>query len=103
DGAENLEEYRRKWRDWMQSDGYKRGLATVGHYACGDDHEVDNNRNPETISAAHREAALLAFVEHVAVEPGPDQRLWRSYRWGDTAEILVLDCRSERKPSTSGG
>ncbi|MCB9664913.1 MAG: alkaline phosphatase D family protein [Alphaproteobacteria bacterium] len=103
DGARSLEEYRRKWQDWMASDGYKRGLAAAGLYACWDDHEVDNNWDPETISQAQREAALLAFVEHVAVEPGDDGRLWRSYRWGDTAEIFVLDCRGERRPSTSGG
>jgi alkaline phosphatase D len=27
-------------------------------------------------------------------------RLWRSWRWGDTAEFFAIDVRSERKPST---
>ena len=30
-------------------------------------------------------------------DPANPQRLWRNIRWGDTAEIFVLDCRSEKK------
>jgi alkaline phosphatase D len=30
---------------------------------------------------------------------GPNYRLWRSFRWGLTAEFIVLDCRYERRPS----
>jgi alkaline phosphatase D len=31
----------------------------------------------------------------------PDDRLWRSFRWGLTAEIILLDCRYERdQPNT---
>jgi phosphodiesterase/alkaline phosphatase D-like protein len=26
--------------------------------------------------------------------------VWQSFRWGLTAEFIVLDCRTERKPST---
>ena len=29
----------------------------------------------------------------------PD-RIWRSFRWGHSAEVFVLDCRGERRPST---
>ena len=25
---------------------------------------------------------------------------WRRFRWGRTAEVFILDCRSERRPST---
>lgn len=36
-----------------------------------------------------------------ATEPGIDP-LWRSFRWGDTVEFIVLDCRSERQGPESG-
>ena len=46
--------------------------------------------------------ATAAFFEHLpirrdAVEP---DRVWHSLRYGRTAEVFVLDSRSERKPST---
>jgi alkaline phosphatase D len=41
-----------------------------------------------------------AYFELLPIDAeGPAYVLWRSFRWGLTAEILVLDCRYERKPS----
>lgn len=100
DGATTLDAFRDSWARWMQSPGYRRALAHAGLYVTWDDHEIDNNWDPETVSTAVREAALQAYVEAVPVVTGPGARLWRSWRWGDTAEILVLDSRSERLPTT---
>ncbi|MCB9682739.1 MAG: alkaline phosphatase D family protein [Alphaproteobacteria bacterium] len=103
DTADDLRSYRSSWQEWMTSEGYRAALASAGLYATWDDHEVGNNYDPETLSPGQKAAAFQAFVENVAVEPGEGGRLWQSYRWGSTAELLVLDCRSERQPSTRGG
>lgn len=102
DGSTTLSEYRRSWAEWTTSEGFRAGLGAAGLYATWDDHEIDNNWNPEEISATQIDVARRTWGEAVAVVLGPDGRVWQSYRWGRTAEILVLDCRSERRPSTRG-
>lgn len=105
DGAETLAEYRASWRTYLGADGYKLALARAGMYVTWDDHEIDDNSNfdRETMDPqelARRQNAMDAFFEALpVVAEGPDYRLWRSFRWGLTAEIIVLDCRYERRPS----
>lgn len=100
DGAQTLEEYRASWRDYLSGEGFRTAYAHCGLYAAWDDHEFDNDWNPETMDPAQIEAAKQSFFEHVAAERAADGTSWMSYRWGDTAEFFVLDCRSERKPSS---
>ena len=39
------------------------------------------------------------FDHHpVRRNPADPNRIWRSFRWGDTAEFFILDGRSERRP-----
>jgi phosphodiesterase/alkaline phosphatase D-like protein len=105
DGATSLEQYRLSWREYMAADGYKVGFSTAGMYCTWDDHEIDDNSNfdretmdPEQLEK--RQNAMDAFFELLPVDAeGPDYVLWRSFRWGLTAEIIVLDCRYERRPS----
>jgi alkaline phosphatase D len=74
--------------------------ANNGMYITWDDHEVKNNWNPESIDEAQLTAAFQSFFAHAPVTEQSPRRIWRSARWGKTLEIFVLDCRSERKPST---
>jgi len=105
DGSETLAEYRASWRKYLGAEGYKRALARAGMYVTWDDHEIDDNSNfdRETMDPqelARRQNAMDAFFEVLPVDAeGPDYQLWRSFRWGLTAEIIVLDCRYERRPS----
>lgn len=107
DGAFSLEEYRQSWRAYMAAEGYHQCLSRAGLYATWDDHEIDDNSNfdRETMDAQQlekRQNALDAYFELLPIDAtGPDYRLWRSFRWGLTAEIIVLDCRYERRPSLS--
>jgi hypothetical protein len=67
---------------------------------------------PVPRNAAHREFDCFFHLgDHVVYQDGshpptrrdttsPDQ-LWRSFKWGDTAEFFLLDVRSERDPSKS--
>ena len=106
DGAVTLEQYRGKWRRSFDTDGYRALLSNVGTYATWDDHEIDDDWNPETIDPGQFATAKQVYLEHIAyrvrpdVDPIADWRLWRSFRWGKTLELFLLDCRSERLPST---
>lgn len=103
DAATTRQEYRDIYRQTLQDPGYKAVLPTAGMYPTWDDHEVGNDFNPEQLAAEDPEllqTATDAYFEHVAVPEAAPRRLWHSYTWGATAEIFVLDCRGERKPST---
>ena len=100
DDAETLDEYRAVWAETLRDDGYQALLGRAGAYFTWDDHEVTNNWDPETINAGRLNAAKRAYFETLAVDQGPDDRVWASYLWGDTAEFIVLDARGERRPST---
>lgn len=102
DGAVTLADYRQKWTEVLDTDGYRALRAATSLHASWDDHEVDNNWDPERIAAAQIRAATDAFFEHAPIrriEGAPD-RIWRSARRGRTLELFVLDCRTERVPST---
>ncbi len=102
DSATNLTEYRQRYDAAWKIPGLKALHASAGMMLTWDDHEVDNNWNPETISPARFDAARKAFFEYRALrrDPNVPDRVWRSLQWGKTLEVFVLDARSERKPST---
>lgn len=105
DGATSLPEYRGSWRDYLAASGFRQCYAKAGLYATWDDHEIDDNSNfdretMDPVQLLKRQNALDAYFEVMPIDAeGPDYRLWRSFRWGRTAEIIVLDCRYERRPS----
>lgn len=100
DGVVTLDEYREKWRQTLADPGYRALLSRAGFYIAWDDHEITNNLNPEEIDPAQMEAAKAAFFEMLPAPRGEAGQLWTSHRWGDTLEVIVLDCRTERRPST---
>jgi alkaline phosphatase D len=102
DEATSLEQYRAKWRATFSDPGYRALLPSCGLYATWDDHDFWNNFDPEAVGADDSRFlnAKTAFLESVPVALSPDGHLWRSYRWGKTVELFVLDSRTERKEST---
>jgi alkaline phosphatase D len=102
DGAETLVEYRAKYRLHYGREAHVALRSSTGTYMTWDDHEVANDWNPESMSANQLAAAFDCFFEHVPCERVGNQ-IWRSVRWGKTVEVFVLDCRSERRPSTRFG
>jgi alkaline phosphatase D len=105
DGADGLAEYREYYADHFGKPAHVALRAANGMYITWDDHEVQNDWNPETIAPARVADAFACFFDHAPyarVESAPNQ-IWRSVRWGKTVEVFVLDCRSERKPSTRNG
>jgi alkaline phosphatase D len=100
--ATTLPEYRAKYGLNWPSGGLSSLHRSTGMYCTWDDHEVANNWNPETISMARLAAARQAYFEHhtIRTSAAAPNRIWRSFQWGRTAEIFILDCRGERLPST---
>jgi len=100
DGAMTQNQYRALWRENLADPGYQALLPKAGSCIVWDDHEFTNDFNPERLDQGVMAAARAAFFETTPMEPGPQGQLWRSFRWGDTAEVILLDCRTERLPST---
>jgi alkaline phosphatase D len=104
DGARTPEEFRLFWFETLGDPGYQAVLGSTGAYFTADDHEVTDNYDAEWLAA--NDPSLLtvareAMLEHLPLEQNELGGLWQSYRWGRTAEFFVLDCRSERRPSTA--
>ncbi len=102
-GASTREGYRQDYRRTFQDPGYRAVLPTAGLYATWDDHEVANDFNPEKMAIEEPEklqAATDAYFEHMPIPETAPRRIWHRFSWGATADVFVLDCRGERKPST---
>lgn len=100
DEAMGLEGYRAMYRTALADPGYRDLFEAAGAYLTWDDHDFFNNFDPEKLADQGRIAdAKTAWFESLPVEQDAG-RLWRSYRWGKTVEIFLLDCRTERLPST---
>jgi len=103
DGAKSLADYRALWREAFDTDGYRGLLGATGIYNTWDDHEVYDNWDPERVAPDVLAWAQASYLDHAALRLDPSAsgwKLWRRQRWGRTLELFVLDCRSERKPST---
>ncbi len=96
------------WRAYLGSEGMRQCYARAGMLATWDDHEVTDNlqfrawtTDPEDLRK--RDNALAAFYTVLPVAAdGPETPLWRSFRWGRTAEIFILDCRYQRRQPSTG-
>jgi alkaline phosphatase D len=102
DSATVPDEFRALWKNALTDPGYKALLPKTGWYAVWDDHEISNDLDPETTDPVRMAIAKDSFFENIAQQRGSNGELWRSYSWGGTAEFFLLDCRTERKPSTIG-
>jgi alkaline phosphatase D len=98
DAAETLGEYRNVYEKYWEVKNLSAVHRSTGMYTIWDDHEVVNNWASDTVSDARVKAARQAFFEHRAFRKNPTapNRLWRSFRWGKTAEFFILDVRGER-------
>jgi alkaline phosphatase D len=103
--ATDLAKFRLDYRDHYGRPAHVALRANHGQYITWDDHEIENNWDPETLAGQQVADAFSAFFEHAPLrrdQTSPNQ-IWRSARWGKTVEVFVLDCRSERLPSTRSG
>lgn len=108
DSSMDAAAYRASWHNYLlalqdgEASGMALAFARAGVYATLDDHEITNNFNPETIDPARLDAALRAYHAAIPLTDEADTlQVWRSFRWGRSVEFFVLDCRTERLPSTA--
>lgn len=93
--AITLEAYRRAYSANRADASLRAFLAETATWVTWDDHEVANN-----FDRAHPRLAVgrQAFIEAwpIRLDPAQPARLYRSVRWGRTAEIFILDTRQHR-------
>src|SRR5690606_28855812 len=102
DGEMGLADLRDNWRAHLavahggEPGGMALAYARAGLYCTLDDHEVTNDFNPETVDPQRLGDALTSYFEALPVTDMPNGfQVWQSFRWGLTAEFIVLDCRTE--------
>jgi len=102
DGDQNLRDFRISWQGNFRKNFFRRLKAQTPILATWDDHEITNNWNPETVSQDLLAEGTQAYFENLPLRPNTENpgRLWKKLSWGQTVEVYVLDCRSERLPST---
>jgi alkaline phosphatase D len=95
--ATTLDQYRQKYQINRADAALRDYLATLSTWVIWDDHEVENNFDSEHIRVA---VGLRAFQEYWPIRSAPEAaRLYRSFRWGRTAEFFILDTRQHRSPT----
>ncbi|MGB5733112.1 MAG: alkaline phosphatase D family protein, partial [Thiohalocapsa sp.] len=110
--ATDLDGFRAHWRYSRADPGLRRLLASTAYYAVWDDHEVLNEVGPlhdtrDELPYRRGEhllpVGLAAMLEQNPVGENPltPKRLYRSFRWGQHLELLLLDTRQYRDASSA--
>lgn len=98
--ADTLAEYRMKYRLYRSDPDLQAAHAAHPLIPVWDDHEVSNDysRTVFTEEPARAAAAYRAWFEYMPVWPISGTRIYRNLRWGDLAELFLLDSRQYRDP-----
>jgi alkaline phosphatase D len=107
--AVTLADYRIRYATYRSDPDLQEAHRVHPFIAVWDDHELTNdawsggaaNHNPEAGEggwAARRAAAYKAYLEWMPIReaPGGDVQLYRSFRFGDLADLIMLDTRALR-------
>ncbi|MGB5831945.1 MAG: alkaline phosphatase D family protein [Thiohalocapsa sp.] len=105
--AADLDGFRAHWRYSRADPALRRLLAQTAYYAVWDDHEVvndfgplhDTRDDPPYRPGEHlMPLGLKAMFEQnpIIEDPLTPKRLYRSFRWGQHLELLLLDTRQYR-------
>jgi alkaline phosphatase D len=96
--ARQLPEFWAKYRRNREDLSTEGCFCATSVYATWDDHEVVNDFGPGHHLAPIGRKAFLDYwpVRH---RDGEADRIYRSFRWGQAAEIFILDVRQYRNPA----
>jgi phosphodiesterase/alkaline phosphatase D-like protein len=102
DGSADIADYRASWAQSLGFSAMRNLGSSAPQIHTWDDHEIANDWTQDGVSEEQLAAGTAAFFENVPIRQDPAQptRIWRSFRFGRTVEVFVLDCRSERDAST---
>jgi phosphodiesterase/alkaline phosphatase D-like protein len=92
-------EYEAKYRENRSDAGLRHLMESTGTDVMWDDHEVRNDfAGAEPVFATRMAAGNQAFRRYMPLrEDGVDaMRLYRSFRWGSSAEFFMIDLRQYR-------
>jgi alkaline phosphatase D len=94
----SLEGYRATWAENFAVQGLQDMFTATPSIPGWDDHEMANNWDQDPPEPEELAAGYQAFFEHAPMRRhgSHPNRIWRSFRYGHTAEVFVLDCRGER-------
>lgn len=97
-GAVSVADYRQRYRINREDEALRELLASTSTYAVWDDHEVMNDFAGQSVDAERMAAGRQAFLEYFPIRRSVDDpaRLYRSFRWGQAAELFMLDTRQYR-------
>ncbi|KAA6185392.1 hypothetical protein F2Q65_08945 [Thiohalocapsa marina] len=108
--ATDLAGFRAHWRYTRADMGLRRLLSQTAYYTVWDDHEVikalgplhdAHEQPPYTAGVSLMPIGMAALLEQnpIAEHPLTPKRLYRSVRWGQHLELLLLDTRQYRDPN----
>jgi len=94
---DTLAEYRANYRQNLSYQALRGLRAATSFYTQWDDHEVRNDWDSQTVDPTLQAIGTQAFQEYDAMPPPhPSLGFYRTFRWGRTAELFILDERSFR-------
>jgi alkaline phosphatase D len=99
DSRTTVEGFRALWQQNLSAPGFRELLSSAAAVYTWDDHEVDNNFNVERTEADRVALGRASMMEATPMRLDAPTRLWRRLSFGATADLFVLDCRGERRPS----
>ncbi len=101
----SLADYRARHALYKRDPDLRRLHQLYPWITTWDDHEstnnswrdgADNHDDSEGDWAARKAASQRAYAEWMPIRTVDPNRIWRSFRYGDLAELIVLDTRLER-------
>ena len=95
---DTLDEYRSKYRLYRGDPDIQAAHSAHPLVPIWDDHEIvnDYDRTVFTTDATRAAAAYQAWFEYMPVWPTAGNQIYREMRWGDLADLLLLDGRQYR-------
>ncbi|MBI3951389.1 MAG: alkaline phosphatase D family protein, partial [Acidobacteria bacterium] len=97
--AKTIEQYRRAYKVNRRDESLRTFLDASSVYVIWDDHEVQNDFDSTNPRIPIGRQAFLEYWPIRANAKDPT-RLYRSFRWGQAAELFILDTRQYRRPSS---
>lgn len=99
----SLDDYRRRLAQYRTDPHLQRAHQQHPFIVVWDDHETANNAWPggaqnhdperEGAWADRRAAAMQAYFEWLPVHDNDENRIWRTFRYGDLLDLIMLDTR----------
>ncbi len=96
--VDTLDEYRATYRLYRGDPDLQAAHAAHPLVPIWDDHEIvnDYDRTIFTTDTERADAAYRAWFEYMPVMPIDGTRIYRDLRWGDLADLFLLDGRQYR-------